>query len=145
MKFWDSSAIVPLCLTEPSSPVLMRLLDGDRQMAAWWGTGLECVAAFARRRREGGLAARGEADALAIHNALADAWQMIDASTRVMQRALRLVRTHNLSAAHGLQLAAALTWSGESPEGHELVTLDQRLHEAAAREGFAVLPTYAGL
>ncbi len=57
-----------------------------------------------------------------------------------MQRALRSVRTHNLSAANGLQLAAALTWSGESPEGHELVTLDQRLHEAAEREGFTVVP-----
>ncbi len=110
-------------------------------MTAWWGTGLECVSAFARRRREGGLSASGEADALAIHNSLAHAWQTIDASTRVMDRALRLVRTHSLGAADALQLAAALTWSCESPEGHELVTLDHRLHEAAEREGFMVFPT----
>jgi hypothetical protein len=49
---------------------------------------------------------------------------------------LRLLRVHPLRAAGALQLAAALEWAGAPPDG-ELVTFDERLREAAVREGFA--------
>jgi hypothetical protein len=39
-----------------------------------------------------------------------------------------------------LALAAALVWAGGRPARHGLVCLDERLREAAAREGFAILP-----
>ena len=39
-----------------------------------------------------------------------------------------------------LRLAAALIWSRDDTAEHGFVTLDQHLAEAAAREGFQVLP-----
>ena len=47
---------------------------------------------------------------------------------------------HPLRTADALQLAAALIWAQESPQGLEFVCLDQNLREAAPREGFSILP-----
>ncbi len=49
-------------------------------------------------------------------------------------------KTHPLSAADALQLAAGLLWADGRPAHHDFVCLDQRLREAAQREGFRVLP-----
>ncbi|WP_421664182.1 hypothetical protein [Nitrospira sp. BLG_2] len=37
MKFWDSSALIPLCLSERQSKVLKKLVREDEAIAAWWG------------------------------------------------------------------------------------------------------------
>jgi predicted nucleic acid-binding protein len=52
--------------------------------------------------------------------------------------ARRLLRVHALSAADALQLAAAIAASEADPASLALVTLDDRLAEAARREGFLV-------
>jgi len=49
-----------------------------------------------------------------------------------------LLRIHPLRAADSLQLAAALTVAEQEPSSLSFVCLDQRLAEAAIREG---LPT----
>jgi uncharacterized protein len=51
-----------------------------------------------------------------------------------------VLATHALRAAEALQVAAALTWCDESPRGERFVCLDERLKQAARREGFDVLP-----
>jgi predicted nucleic acid-binding protein len=53
--------------------------------------------------------------------------------------ARRLLRVHNLRAADSLQLAAALVASEGHPASLEIVSLDDRLIDAAQREGFTVL------
>ncbi len=55
VRFWDSSAIVPLCLYETQSELVRALFSQDKQMAAWWATSVECEALMARRRRAGTL------------------------------------------------------------------------------------------
>jgi len=52
MKFWDSSALIPLMLPEPETRALGTLLKADPVIAAWWGTRIECAAAIARLERE---------------------------------------------------------------------------------------------
>ncbi|MBI5197037.1 MAG: hypothetical protein HZA19_00340 [Nitrospirae bacterium] len=54
MKFWDTSAVVPLCVREPGSRLMEEILKEDPAMAVWWATRLECVSALARRVRERG-------------------------------------------------------------------------------------------
>jgi len=71
---------------------------------------------------------------------LAGRWRPVTAIEPVRARALRLVRTHALGAADALQLAAALVACGERPEALPFVCLDDRLRDAARREGFPVLP-----
>ena len=93
MRFWDSSAVVPLCLAEPQTSVVRPLVEADPTVVVWWGTRTEC-----------------------------------------------LLAVHPLRAADGFQLAAALLWSRGETAGRHFVSFDQRLREAARREGFAVLP-----
>jgi len=60
MRFWDSSAIIPLCLEEPHSEAMRLLAGEDGELAFWWGTPVECSSSFARLRREGSLSADDE-------------------------------------------------------------------------------------
>ena len=61
-------------------------------------------------------------------------------SDELRRRAARLLAVHPLRAADALQLAAALLWCEEQPHGEGLVSLDAKLRDAAAKEGFSVLP-----
>ena len=55
MKFWDSSAIVPLIVPEKSTEVVKAIAAGDSNLVYWWGSPVECCSTFARLRREGHL------------------------------------------------------------------------------------------
>ena len=140
MKFWDSSAIIPLCLKESSSETIRRLAKSDEDIVVWWATRVECLSALARRRREGVLPINAELKARAILDALALEWSEVLPGELVRQRAERILMVHSLRAADSFQLAAALIWAEENPQGLDLVSLDQNLREAAFKEGFAVLP-----
>ena len=48
----------------------------------------------------------------------------------------RMLRVHALRAADSLQLAAAMVASDHDPSRLEVVCLDQRMSEAARKEGF---------
>jgi prevent-host-death family protein len=74
MKFWDASAIIPLCLEEPWTPWLRQVLAEDTLMIVWWGSMVECWSAFARLRREGLFQTRDEEDARTLLARLATAW-----------------------------------------------------------------------
>jgi len=140
VKFWDSSAVISLCVSEPTSGVMSGLLRGDPLIVAWWSTRIECLSGLLRRSREGSLSAAGIAQARAVLRALADSWVEVAPSESVRTVAERALATHALRAAGSLQLAAALMWCGGNPQGTELVSFDARLREAALREGFEVLP-----
>ncbi len=140
MRFWDSSAIVPLCFRESASDEMRRIVDTDEDMVVWWGSRIECLSAMARRRREGLLSAERERKARAILSAMAEVWSEVQPTEIVRERAERLLMVHPLRAADGLQLASALVWSEEAPKGLDVVCLDEKLREAAFREGFTVLP-----
>src|SRR5205823_12234440 len=86
VRFWDTSAIVPLCVTEPASAKVRRLLDADSSIVVWWATRVECLSALARRRRDGLLGAPAEAQARRVLVALAGAWSEVVPSERLRQR-----------------------------------------------------------
>ena len=140
MRFWDSSAVVPLCVDVPEAPATRSLLRGDLAMAVWWATRTECVSALARQVREGGLDRRGERQAREVLAALGRAWTEVLPSEALRSAADRLLGVHALRAADALQLAAALQWCGGPAGGAQLVSFDGRLRAAAHGEGFAVLP-----
>ena len=140
MRFWDSSAIVPLCLVEPQTSVVRPLVETDPAVVVWWGTRTECVSAVTRGQHDGNLAAAVAADAQTILKQLAAEWSEVQPSELLRVRAERLLAMHVLRAADAFQLAAALLWSREDTVGRNFVSFDQRLREAARREGFAVLP-----
>lgn len=139
MRFWDSSALVPLLVQEPSSGTVLRMYEDDPELIVWWATSVECVSALARLEREGSLASGGMAGAFERLDAIAAAWREVLPVADVRRTATRLLRVHPLRAADALQLAAALVASELHPETLPLVTLDVPLAAAAEREGFRVL------
>lgn len=138
MRFWDSSAIVPLLVLEASSEVVVAAFDADPDMIAWWGTPIECASALARRERDGDLTAEGTSVAFSRLDALRATWAEVQPVERVRATAVRLLRTHPLRAANALQLAAAIVAAEDHPETLPFVTLDEHLAQAASREGFPV-------
>ena len=136
MKFWDASAIVPLLLAEPDREAALAVLGEDGAMAAWWGTPVECSSALARREREGSLASRDVTGALERLHALATRWHEVLPTPVVRSTAQRLLRVHALRAADSLQLAAAIVAAEGDPRSLPFVCFDERLLEAAGKEGF---------
>lgn len=135
MRFWDTSAIVPLLLEEANTRRSKDLLREDPEVVVWWGTATECVSAIARPERAG----ERVSEAFDRLDALARVWTEIEASDTVRRNASRVLRTHALTAADALQLAAAVVAAEGTPSSLRFVTFDRRLEEAAAREGFSVL------
>lgn len=140
MMFWDSSAIIPLCVDEPRSKTMQRIIEKDNMMVVWWGTPVECFSSFARLRRENILGETDESQLVAIIHIFLDSWTEIAPSRDIRDMAARLLRVHPLRAADSHQMAAALTWVGKSTKGQHFVCLDKRLREVAAKEGFDLLP-----
>jgi predicted nucleic acid-binding protein len=140
VKFWDASALVPLCLRESQSPLLRRVAANDGAMVVWWATPIECYSAFARLRRNDTLTRVLEEQARHIVTQLAADWTEIQPSHQVRDAAARALILHSLSAADALQLAAGLLWANGRPAHHDFVCLDQRLRDAAHAEGFQLLP-----
>jgi len=109
-------------------------------MAVWWATRVECISAMARRLREKQIPREAVRDAHRVLAALAREWTEVTPSETLRKRAERLLTIHALRAADAFQLAAALIWSRDDTAGHAFVSLDDRLRDAAQREGFQVLP-----
>lgn len=140
MIFWDSSAIIPLCIDEPHSKTVKNAAKRDSVMAVWWGSIVECQSAFARLRRDSFLSITEEDQVRNLLTMLTEAWTEIEPSEDIRDIAARLLLLHPLRAADSLQLAAALVWAGKTPKGHHFACLDRRLREAARKEGFVLLP-----
>jgi predicted nucleic acid-binding protein len=139
MRFWDASAILPILFEEASSKAIIALYRADAELTVWYLTDVEIAASIARRSREG--LSPEQAERIRIHwKRLAGRWSPVAAIERVRDRAIRLLQVHGLRAADSLQLASALVASDERPEHLPFVCLDDRLREAARREGFTVLP-----
>lgn len=138
MKFWDSSALVPLLAAEPRTRAIQMLYARDPEAVVWWGTPVECASAIARLERDGSLSAPDAAEAFSRLDALAPSWMQIDPSDEIRESARRFLRVHPLRAADALQLAAALTAAERRPPTLPFITLDDRLREAAGKEGFPV-------
>jgi uncharacterized protein len=137
VKFWDSSALVPLLVPEAMSRSMQGRYDSDPVMVAWWATEIECTSAIARRQRLGQLREAIVSEAFARLSALKAAWHEVEPGEDVREVAKRLVRVHDLRTADALQLAAALFAAEGRPSTLEFVSLDDRLATAARREGFA--------
>ena len=138
MRFWDTSALVPLLAEEPATLAAQRLY-GEQPAIVWWGTPVECASAIARFERDGSFTAAQSIEAFGRLDALRGSWIEIEAGDEVREVARRMLRVHPLRAADALQLAAAWLGAERRPASLPFVTLDERLRSAAAREGFPLI------
>ena len=139
MRFWDSSALVPLLVAESTSAWATAAFETDPDVIAWWASLVECTSALARLERDGLLTSASLTEAVRRLASLRDAWAEVQPTDRVRSTALRLLRTHPLRAGDALQLAAAIAAAEDHPASLPFVALDERLAQAAEREGFVVV------
>jgi predicted nucleic acid-binding protein len=139
VKYWDTSAVVPLLVDEPTHERLVEVLEADPALVVWWSTPVECMSALARRERSGDLLVSEATTAIERLRVLEQSWIEIAPSAIVRRLALRLLRTHPLRSSDSLQLAAALVAADDNPAALEFVCLDERLSHAAQREGFQIV------
>lgn len=139
MRFWDSSALVPLLVEEETTKALQALFLPEDGLLVWWGSIVECASAISRLERDTNLTPREASKSLNRLEAMATTWNEVTPSEMVRQAAVRSLRVHSLRAADALQLAAAFVASEGRPRTLQLVCLDERLALAAEREGFNVI------
>jgi uncharacterized protein len=140
VRFWDTSALVPLLVAEPGTPEVRELIEADEEIVVWWGSRVECLSALRRTERDGAFDAADVQSGIRALDALSRVWSVVEPLSGLRVRAERALAVHPLSAADALQLAAGITWRADSTERHEFVCRDARLRDAASREGFALLP-----
>ena len=140
MKFWDSSAIVPLVVNEEETDYCLKTLSHDQEMLIWCLNRLEVMSALCRQVRDKTLSDTEFQKAKTRMNDLIERAYEVKAIEKVKQRALRLLEVHPLRAADACQLASALVASQEDPGRLTIVCFDQRLKKAAIKEGFVVNP-----
>jgi len=126
--FWDSSALVPLCVHESTSRQAHAQLRKFLPVV-WWGTLVEVHSAIARLHRLGQLTDAEEQKALSQLDLLNRGWREILPGDHVRE----------LATADSLQLAAAMTWCQQRPAKRNFLCADQRLSRAAIATGFSVL------
>jgi predicted nucleic acid-binding protein len=139
VRFWDTSAIVPLVLEEPSSSACRRTFRVDPRVAVWYFTRVELSSAVRRRARAREITSAEESLALDRVERLSTRWTYVAEFGLVRDRAERLLGIHTLRTADALQLAAALVLVGDRPRHRQFVVNDGPLADAATAEGFDVI------
>ncbi len=139
MRFWDTSAIIPLFIAEQGTARAKAWYREDSDIIVWTLTRVELFSALARRRRQEPAA---ESRLLAVRRDLLRAWPQwseVTAIEMVRRHAERIVESHPVRAADALQIGAAVVAAEDNPAALEFVTFDEDLAHAAEREGFSVL------
>jgi predicted nucleic acid-binding protein len=136
--FWDSSALVPLCIQESTSRQVRSHL---RKFApvVWWASPVEVHSAVARLHRSGAVNDLEKQGALSRLALLRRGWREILPDDSLRELASRLLDVYTLRASDSLQLAAALTWCQQRPAQRRFISGDQRLCDAAEAAGFVVI------
>ncbi|MHB8215214.1 MAG: PIN domain-containing protein [Candidatus Sulfotelmatobacter sp.] len=135
LAFWDASALVPLCVRQSITPRVVSLYK-SYEAVVWWATPVEIASALARLARMKQLVANDWARSRELAEDLAEAWSVIQPSDALRAKAYQLVDQHDLRAADALQLAAALEWCEDVPQGRVFLAADEKLREAALLSGF---------
>ncbi len=138
--FADSSALVKRYVSEVGSTWVAGLFNPSLRNEI---SGVEIVAAIARRARGGAIAT---SDAASIYSQLRSDWvsdyQVVEVNDLLLQQAMSLAEAHGLRGYDAVQLAAGCQVNqisvriGLSPV--VFISADNELNAAAAREGLAV-------
>jgi predicted nucleic acid-binding protein len=134
--FWDTSAIVPLCVLQDATTAARREHRKYSAKTLWWGTQVEVRSSFARLIQNGDIERDGFQTAVKKWLALSQRARELPPSLHVLEIASELPDKHGVRALDAFQLAAALVWCKEKPKGRPFVCADRRLGDAASDAGF---------
>src|SRR5271154_4483808 len=138
--FWDTSALVPLCIVQRPTAAIRSLISRYR-FIVWWCTPVEMCGAFSRLVRTGELTLAEHTRAQRSLELMRHSWHEMQPTGTLCERAESLVDRFPLKTADSLQLAAALAWCGDSPQGRPFISGDKQLLSAASQLGFHAITT----
>jgi uncharacterized protein len=141
IRYLDASALAKRYVDEAQSENVRRLLTGAR-LSTCRLTEVEVTSALVRRAREGSLSERERDRGIAALRTDLAALTLVELVPEVTALAGDLLRRHPLRGADAVQLASALVLRRRAGTPVELLAFDQRLNQAAAKEGLG-LPTAA--
>ena len=133
--FWDTSALIPLCVHQKPSPAVRQLIE-RHSITVWWATSIEMCSAFERLLRMGQLTIPQHAGATERLARLRHSWRELQPTEAVRFQAETFLKRYPLRAADALQLAAAWTWCAGNSQICTFISADAKLLEAARSAGF---------
>jgi predicted nucleic acid-binding protein len=139
MRFWDTSALVPLILDEPSSTRMRAIFAHDPDIVTSIFTAVEIASAVWRRRHANQMSLAAHQAADGLFAALSMTWTELEVSQDAIDNAIGAMSRYPLRAGDALQLGTALVAAGRADK-LPFVSLDEDLKAAAHAEGFPVLP-----
>jgi predicted nucleic acid-binding protein len=136
--FWDSSSLVPLCVTQAASEKARQLVQ-EYSLVAWWGTSIEIASAIQRLTRTGDISQQeGQASHLR-RKKLVKTFRTIQAEGPVLEQAEAIILKYPVKAADAMQLAAAMVWTMLDPVGSTFISGDRQVLAVAKELGFEVI------
>ncbi|MBI2335806.1 MAG: type II toxin-antitoxin system VapC family toxin [Deltaproteobacteria bacterium] len=137
VAYWDSSALVALLIEEEKSVLARKLKGQTSQILTWVLTPVEVYSALCRLEKEGALSLNDFQKCYEVWQTIENGLIFVKDIEAVKNISYRLLRLHSLKAADSFQLASAIL-SKQANEGFPFITFDQRLEEAALKEGFQI-------
>lgn len=138
--FADSSALVKLYVDEPGHEAVRSLTPLVVSQLAR----VEVPAAFWRAHRRGAIGSAAVAVLVASFDAEYHGprprFGIVVPTVGVLDDAARLAGSHGLRAYDAVQLASARAAASTDDRVRTFAAFDERLRDAAAREGFVLLP-----
>src|SRR5690349_1270432 len=135
--FWDTSALIPLCVPGQANRAMRRVFDAHAPVV-WWAAAVEARSALERIRFERTITEAAYWNSRQRLNQLIGSCREVQPTDAVRDLACAELERSRLRASDALQLAAALIWCKQSPRGRLFVSMDNRLSFAARRVGFQV-------
>jgi uncharacterized protein len=137
LRYFDASALMKRYVREPGSVTVRRLLALGGAATSRLSE-VEVASALARRVREGTVSARERDRAVAALAVDVAAMLVVEVTADLAAQARTLLERHPLRASDALQLASCLYVQAQVGDQVPLVAFDDRLIEAARREGIRV-------
>ena len=138
VAFWDSSALLLLCVNQSGSSRARRYARELPGKFIWWGASVEVESALWRLHGKGDIDDAALKQAQHLWQAMRGSLLEVQPRERVRELAEEAPRKYGLRALDSFQLAAALSWCRERPRHRAFVTFDDRLAGAARKAGFSV-------
>src|SRR5690348_1961513 len=135
--FWDTSAIIQICVPGQSTSAAKRLLE-QHAVVVWWAARVEVRSVLERLRKEGAISHRAYAVSRNRLETLLGSWREMLPTDSLRELACVQLERFSMQAADALHLGAALIWCSQKPRGRLFVCVDRRLSDAARQAGFTV-------
>jgi predicted nucleic acid-binding protein len=137
--FWDTSAIIPLCVRQDSTQMARRAGRLYSKRIIWAGTKVEIHSSLSRLKRMDNLDSKSYKVALKQWEKFLEPAHEVAEIGNLLSIAVELPEKYGLRALDAFQLAAALIWCKEKPGHRPFVCADGRLVDAASDAGFDVV------